>query len=692
VSGVSWGDFALPDSLPQGNYRIRAYTRWMQNEGEGAYFEKVIPIGSVHAQKVPESTTAKLVRAKADLQFFPEGGELVAGINSRIAFKAIGTNGLGINFSGNIIDDAGKTIASISPTHMGMGYFNLTAQEGKTYKAEVTYADGSKDDIHLPSPVEKGVSLSVNNDSLQTATIKIEANKAYYSDHKGEAYTVLVWSGGYTTTVNCKLDSAVITMDLIKRRLFTGVTRITLFSANNEPLCERLIFNQNYDQLNLDASADKGTYKTRNRIEMKLNARTKADSLAVGHFAVSVTDESKVESDENNETTILSDLLLTSDLKGYVEQPNYYFTDITPDKLKNLDLVMLTHGYRHFTWKQVLDSANTSAKYLAESGISINGTATNLFGKPAAKARVALLTIQKTGFITDTADNKGNFHFNNLLFADTAKFMLQAATASGKNTTKLIYKKDEIPPLNTPVASTFVTDAPTTAYLKNAEEQQALWKAGMPKTRMLKEVKIETYRSSNILGPGHADQVLHAKDFGELGGQLGDRLNGKLHGVVITNGHASLMGSPMAIYLDYMEIPDLNRINPNDIETVEVLKFTSASIYGIGGGNGVIVLTSKLGGSRASDIASIGVLPIEVPGFHRAREFYSPKYDASLPSNPKPDLRSTIYWNPSVVTDKEGNASFDFYSADAPGNYRVVIEGMDNKGNLGRKVVHLKVD
>ena len=146
----------------------------------------------------------------------------------------------------------------------------------------------------------------------------------------------------------------------MKRRLSTGVTTITLFSPNNEPLCERLIFIQNYDQLNLNVTTNKARYAPRENITLKLNAKTRADSAVVGHFSVAVTDESKMPDDENNETTILTSLLLTSDLKGYIEQPNYYFNHINDTTTKNLDLVMLTHGYRRFEWKRGTGSIITN--------------------------------------------------------------------------------------------------------------------------------------------------------------------------------------------------------------------------------------------------------------------------------------------------------------------------------------------
>jgi hypothetical protein len=619
---------------------------------------------------------------------------MVTGLASKIAFKAVGKNVLGLAVKGDISDNAGNGVVSFASVRLGMGYFWLKPEAGKTYSANVTFADGTKATVQLPPASDKGLTLSVDNDSLAVASVKIEANQAYYVQNKGGNYRLLIYSGGFATTVSCKLDSPVITMRILKRKLFTGVARVTLF-LNDEPLCERLLFVQNFDQLSLNLTTDKASYPTRGKVAMVLKVRTSADSAAEGHFSVSVTDENKVPVNENEETTILSNLLLTSDLKGYVERPNYYFTDSVLNKLKELDLVMLTHGYRRFEWKQVLNDNKLAPVYRPERSLSISGTAENLVGKPISKAIVSLISMDNRAFISDTTDDKGHFKFNGMFFTDTARYVLQAVNANGKNKTQLVYDPGKPPLVGALAAASrpLGLDTQMRAYMDNDEKRQTqMDKSVFGKIHTLKEVKINDYPSSSLLGPGHADQVVHGSEIENMGGLLADRLNGKLRGITIVNGIPIFLNSPMAIYLDYVPIKNLNDVNPNDIETVEVLKFTSASIYGIGGGDGVIVLTSKSGkGIRPNDIASIGVLPINVQGFYNARIFYAPKYDVSASSS-GPDLRSTIYWQPELTTDKEGNASFGFYNADGTGNYRVVVEGIDEKGNIGRAVYRYSVE
>jgi TonB-dependent SusC/RagA subfamily outer membrane receptor len=721
-SGVAWGDFALPDSLPPGNYRVRAYTQWMRNEGEGAFFYQTITIASIANNKIPESIARHPVQAldnKADVQFFPEGGNLVSGVQSKVAFKAMGPDGLGVNVKGVVMDSGNKEVCTFSSVHLGMGYFYLEPQEGKTYKAQLTYANGEQSTIDLPKPDLKGIVLSINNDSIPKASVKIAASAAYYQENRKKDFTLLIYSGGIATTVTCKLDSPIITMDILKRRLHTGIATVTLFSPTGEPLCERLLFIQNYDQLNLGVSSDKKTYAKRGKVNINLNAINRAGGAAEGHFSVSVTDESEVPMDEHAENTIISNLLLTSDLKGYVEQPNYYFNDTSADARKNLDGLMLTQGYRRFEWKQVLDNNYPPIAFQPEKALEISGMVKNLFGKPISKGTITLLPSKGGPLLSSVSDDKGMFHFSNLVFNDTTHFVLSAVNAKNKNSTKITYFTDKPAPVL--AANQFqnvqtVPDTAMAAFVANDKLQQLeLLKYGRAKGIMLKEVEIknkkfdDNYRTQSLAGAGFADQVMHADEIERIQGQLSTSLNGRLRGIKFINGTPVLTQfsafnmHPMLVIVDGAMInfsndpksppPDIDILNTNSIETVEVLKYASTSIYGMDGANGVLIITTKQGGgTNIKDIASIGILPIAPMGFYKAREFYSPKYDNTPLVTKQRDFRSTIYWNPEIKTDNDGNASFEYYNADSTGAYRVVVEGIDNKGNIGRQVYRYKVE
>lgn len=727
-SGLTWGDFALPDSLPKGNYRVRAYTQWMLNDSDPAFFEKNIEVGSINNKQIPENFVRKPLQTlsnKADIQFFPEGGSLATNIRSKVAFKAIGANGLGINVQGEILDNKDNEITGVSSIHLGMGYFYLKPEEGKTYKAKLTYANGEQSVVDLPIPDAKGIVLSVNNDQIPEATVTLQVNKAYYRKNKDKDFVLVIYSGGAATTIVRTLDSPTVRLDILKRHLHTGITIVTLFSPAGEPLCERLLFIQNYAQLNLGISSDKTLYVKREKVNIKLTAINRAGDPAHGHFSVSVTDENKVPEDEDNENTILNNLLLTSDLKGYVEQPNYYFNDTSSIAAKNLDILMLTQGYRRFTWKQVLDSSNTPIAYQSEKGLEINGMVKNLADKPVTGGMVNLIPAKSGAVLSSVTDDKGIFHFSNLIFNDTTHFVLSAVNAKGKNSTKITYFAKKPEPVITANQNQNMTVPETNmaSYLQNAKDNQnELINYGQGKGIMLKEVKIKNkklddqYNTQNLAGAGNADQVMHSEEIERVQGSLATSLNGRLHGVsfvrqpggqivpVLTLKIMDAMPynppQPMLVIVDGTIIngdpngplPDIDFLNVNEVETIEVLKNAGTSIYGMSGANGVLIITTKHGGrGDIRDIASIGILPISPMGFYKAREFYSPKYDNTGQHHRQLDLRSTIYWQPEIKTDNEGSAGFEYYNADGTGTYKITIEGIDMNGNIGRQVYRYEV-
>jgi len=376
---------------------------------------------------------------------------------------------------------------------------------------------------------------------------------------------------------------------------------------------------------------------------------------------------------------------------------------------------MLTHGYRRFEWKRILNNTYPPVTYKPENDLSISGTVKTVLGKQVAKGTVSLITQIGGPVLSQTTDEKGNFRFSGLNLTDTGRFVLAAVTDKGKNSTTITYNKqqDELP-----VSPHSLTAGDTSGhmlpYLQNHKEQWDQYaKYGLPNGRLLKEVKIKAvkhkdddYPSSSLLGPGHADIVVHADQIENMAGSLTERLQGKTRGLIhwvpkrngwgfipASIGSVSGSRSSMVIILDGVEIKDLDMVNPQHVETVEVMEGANASIYGMEGGNGVIVITTKQGkGLQVKDITSIGILSITVQGFYKARLFYAPKYKHPNDYVNRKDLRSTIYWQPEVLTDKDGAASVEFYNADGTGNYRVVIEGIDEKGNIGRRVYRFKVE
>lgn len=606
------------------------------------------------------------------------------------------------------MDKSNKEVGQFASTYLGMGYFLLNPEEGKTYQAKVNFADGTQSTVDLPKPETSGITLSLNNDSIQKTGVRIEANAAFFRANQNKNFPVLIYSSGTAVKVNCELDTSFIEFGILNRLLRTGVTTITLFSPDGIPLCERLLFIKNKSPLTLQIQSGKKSYIKREKVTLDLIAKNGLDSTIKGHFSVSVIDENKVPEDVNNEHTILTDLLLTSEVKGYVEQPNYYFHDNSDTAIKNLDVLMLTQGYRRFEWKQVMDNNFDSLAFQPEKALDINGKITSLSGVPISNGTVTLIPAKGTALLSAVSGPTGLFRFSNLVFADTTHFVLSAVNSLGGNSTKVTYLNNDDKPaiLNgQPSSLTFVKEKNMQVYLANdTKYQEEMARYG--KAIVLKEVKArgvvtDKYHTQSLAGAGNADQVVFVSQTEKIKGQLSTILNGRLHGINFSLDtpylHTPTGTGAMLVVIDgatanmkdlngYILPFGINAIPASEVESVEVLKYANASMYGMEGENGVLIINTKQGGGNTKSIASVGILPIVPKGFHIAREFYSPKYDHTNGNSKQPDLRSTIYWKPEIKTSEDGNASFDYYNADGTGTYKLTVEGIDESGDIGRAV------
>jgi hypothetical protein len=792
--GITWGDFKLPDSLAEGNYRIRAYTQWMRNAGPEFYFDKTIKIGNSWAntvftktnytfskensaekvqadivfkdknskpyagnevryevqlnfrslfkgkaltneqgevslsflntqpslyksgkilatitladqKKITKEIPIKATSKDVDVQFFPESGNLVEGLPNKIAFKAVNASGLGEQVSGVIVDQSGSEINRFESKHLGMGNFVLNPQPGATYNAKIKFSDGSEKSFGLPVVRPSGYILSVNNTDKEKLSVKIIRSEGLID--KKELKLVGQHSGTIQFTSKVSADKQISNISISKKELTEGILQLTLFSGENVPLAERLVFVHNQaDRILAKLETVKTTYAKRENVTVNLSSSF-AGQPNPSSFSVSVTNTSSVKPDPENESNIFSTMLLSSDLIGYIEKPNYYFINEGPEVEQNLDNLMLTQGWRRILWKNVINNTPPITRFAAEKSQTISGTITNYSGKPAPNSKVSLFSSSGGFFALDTlTDAQGRFNFDQLIFPEDTKFIIQARTAKDKK--RVDIHLDVVPgqivtkSKNSGDIEINVNEA-LSAYLQQSSNYfDELNKRGLlEKTLLLKEVQItekkqQAKNSANLNGAGRADAVITAEQLSTCV-TLSQCLQGRVAGLMIMNGQAYLSRNggrtPMAVILDGMSMGSdfLDNINVMDVETIEVLKsIGNTAIYGSNGGGGVLVITTKRGGGNYSNTFSPGITTYNPRGFYIPREFYSPKYEPSVPDR-KPDLRTTVYWAPQVPTNEQGKSSFSFFNTDETGTYRVVLEGMDHMGRLGRAVYTYEV-
>ncbi|MDB5140811.1 MAG: hypothetical protein JWR12_2727 [Mucilaginibacter sp.] len=710
--GVANADFALPDTLYPGNYHIRAYTNYMRNAGNNYFFNKAVTIiNPIIPVKETKTSATNNVAGKIDVQFFPESGYLVNGIATRVAFKAVAPNGLGVAVKGTITDSNGQQVANFASSHLGMGVFEITPVAGVIYLAKSIAADGSEITTELPKAIDKGYVLSITGTDPQNLLVKISASKALFRDDPNrQVFLVAQSAGKIYHTEKSKPGMAVSTYVIPKNKFPSGIVQFTLFSSLGEPLNERLVFIQNQDQLNLKVTTDKQAYSPRERVKINIDANTSDNNPAAGSFSVSVTDETKVPVDKDAENNIMASLLLTSDISGYVERPAWYFNRQNEETRAALDVLMLTQGYHRFEWKQLLKDAFPVKQYRLENSLQVSGTVLTPGGKPVANAKVKLFDLDSIQFTRDTVtDDGGRFLFKNLTFDDSVRFIVQARTSKNKRNVDI--KMDKLLPAATSdnkdkpdyqinTNNNLSVYAQSSKQLYESQRKYGLGNHVIPlREVVIREKKQALKYSANLNGPGNADQVIFGKDLWNLGCiNIPECLQGRLLGVIFRNGipYSTRDFRPMQVIIDgaYVDGQFLNTLNYNDVEAIEVLRnIALTSIYGGFGGSGVMLVTTRHGGDNddPQPIYGRGITTYYPKGYYKARVFYSPQYNKPNTNKQVADLRTTIYWNPNLLTGKGGKTSFDYFNAGSKGIYRVVIEGIDSEGKIGRQVYRYKV-
>jgi hypothetical protein len=649
-----------------------------------------------------------------DAQFFPEGGYLISGIRSRVAFKAIKPDGLGIDSKGTVVDNNGTIVANFDSQHLGMGVFVLTPENGKTYKANFNFADGSHSSFDLPNVRNEGINLSVNNDAKDSLGIKITTNDGFFQKNQNKTFYVMAQSNGVVCyAAQTVLKNTTYTATIPKDKFPTGILQITVFSSRGTPLSERLVFIQNNDQLNVSMKTDQSAYARRQKMRMLVSAKNKS-LPAEGNFSVAVVNESIVPYDDDDAPNILSYLLLTSDLRGFIEKPGYYFNHKDEKSIADLDALMLTQGYRRFSYKNIIADKNPPITYLPEQGIAISGILRNNTGLPIAKGNIRLFIPDKAYSTTTITDANGAFRFPNVLVSDTSRIKISARDNPNSNNLML-----SIDPLVGPPSTLYINptgeianiDSTLRPYLQNSKRQFNMPHAlegvvikAKPNVKKIDHTEYGALTGLSMLADHtiEGDKFKDCNFFTDCLITAGMGLTFENNNFYITRDYNAGKKIPVAYYVNGMSV-DYNyllNVDPKMVETVEIFNNDGvSSINRTTGTNGVLsVITKKVPkGEKISKEELLNLLPknyeVEfIPGgYSTARTFYSPKYENTSGSSTGTDFRSTIYWNPVVLTDKSGNASFEFFNSDGVGTYKAVIEGIDKDGNIGRYVYRYKV-
>lgn len=673
------------------------------------YAEAKLSISFANKAKAQVEKIFKLPKAtilENSIQFFPEGGNLLANSINKIAVKTLKPDGLGIESRTTILTTAGDTTAIIETNILGMGSVPLFIQNTQPLVAFTTFEDGTTIKSELPTPVSSGYNIQMNNGNGDKlfAQVGVSADK----QDGNEIYFVAQYMGNVYYASKQPASKSELIFSVPKTDLPNGILTISILNNKLEPLIERPVFVYNEKKtLPLITNTDTPTSTKRKKITVSLETGDSSDSIRTAVLSASVVNASKLKDNPKIAPNILSSLLLTADIMGYIENPGYYFDGEI--KTSDIDHLLLTQGWRKIDITAPLDVSEPT--FSPEKSISIKGQARKLGRKaPASKANMVLVpTHNFMEFIDTVANEEGYFEFSNLFFPDSIKFLITAKDEKGRNNIDIIIPEETSPTIgpnkNAPgeqnnVNATFVDELIHSKKYFSGLEAQGL----MEKSIAIQEVIVTAQRprhkaserSANLNGPGNADQVISAEDL-ETCTTLEMCLNGRLMGVMFRNGtpYTTRGGGEMQVILDgmYVENDMLSMINPMDVQSVEVLRNVNyTAIYGSYGGNGLIIITSKSGAdAMRSNYTPKGIATVQPKGFHIHKTFYKPAYEPDSETTLNQDLRTTIHWEPNIITDENGKAAFDFYTSDEAGEYLIIIEGLDFNGRLGRKTLTVNV-
>ena len=619
------------------------------------------------------------------MKFFPEGGALINIPHQNVAFKAQGADGFSKEIEGFLFNSKGDTLTNFRSEHNGMGIFTMNPVNNETYYVTVRTNDSITKRFDLPAIEPKGISIAMSHYKQE---IRYEIQKTEATEWPQKLFLLAHTRGklAILQPINPKR-----TFGKMNDSLFTeGITHFMLIDEQGNALSERLIFVPDHKPNQWQITTDQPTYGKREKVSLQIAAKDSEGNPVEGTFSVSITDRKSIQPDSLADN-ILSNLLLTSDLKGYVEDPAFYFLNQDARTLRSIDYLMMTHGWRRHKMENVLRTPSLNFTNYIEKGQTISGRIMGFFGANVKKGPICVLAPKYNIVATTETDEKGEFIVNTS-FRDSTTFLVQARTKKGFAGVDILMDPPQYPVATHKApyfngATTFMED-----YLMNTRDQYYM-EGGM-RVYNLKEVTVTAKRerpSSKSIYTGGINTYTVEEDRLQGYGQTAFDAASRLPSVTITNGseiHIRNNSEPAIIVIDdivYEDASDiLKDIQVSDMSSISLLRGADAVILGPRASGGAVVITLKDPRNLPARPAQ-GIITYTPLGYSESVEFYHPTYDTPEKKNAqRSDFRSTVYWNPELRLDAEGKATIEYYTPDSTAPEDIIIEGVDKNGKVCR--------
>jgi len=672
-NGQGSGSFYLPVSLNNAKYTLRAYSRWMRNTSADYFFHKPIAIANTFVGNAQEKESPK----KLDIQFLPEGGQLLGNHQNKMAFKVTDAQGKGLPVKGVLLNSKKDTLLHFKDTHLGMGSFNFTPKIEEAYSAKLIIGQDTltKD---LPKAQDNGYILNVNieNEALQIVGISSynEPFFTFFIHHNGKVLT--------SKTINTKDKKATHSIPL--NELGTGVHHITLFNSKQESVAERLYFSFGKDKENIQIALPQT--QTGSRQNFSFNLENLTENKARLSLSVFLNDSLQ----SADKVDIRTWLLLQSDLQGYVEKPQYYFSVPKEVAIKAIDALMLTQGWRKFKWEEILKPKPIENVFLPE----IEGPVFEAFvydkenGKPGNWVETYLSFPGKYfRFYAQKSSNKGKL-----------TYVLRNVEGPQSGFMRAFTKEDStwqfklISPYDTNKSNLNYPPLILDPTLKNTLEQRSI---GMQAQNIYLDKKLHQFQplsQDSIPFYGQPDQQYLLDDYTrfptmeevmrEYVPKVAVRKNKEKYRFKVFDVLDEIFfeGNPLML-LDGMPILSANKIlafDPFKIKSLDVVsrRFVSNKVEFKG-----IVSYRTYDGDYTWQAPHEEDFVFDYSGLQEKRIFYQPKYDTKENRNSKmPDFRTLLFWEPNIILNSGEIKEIQFFTSDKLGSFKGILQGLSQDG------------
>ena len=699
IAGGAAGNFTLPEKINKDKYFVRSYTSWMLNFDSSLLYLK--PLALI-TENIEENKVVNY-----NLQLFAEGGNLVDGMPTVITGKAMASNGLPFSLKANLINSKGENVGELNTLHDGMGSFTLLPDGDEKYQAVWKDPTGKEVKTDLPEVEKNNVSLAVtysDNKTFYTVT-RPEAptqnlKKFYIVAHMNQQFI-------YAAALNLQ-NKSTVTANFPTDSLPDGIVQLTLFDADKKPVAERIFFVNNHHYYFItDIHAPDKNLEPRKKNVLQIDV----GGTLVSNLSISVTDASLTQPTSHKEN-IFSELLLSSNLKGYVHNPAYYFNSYNDSASYYLDMVMRTNGWSRFNWKKILNNQYPDTTFKPEDYLSISGrvqSSSNFLMKGKELNGLMGAKVSTGEFFTIPLEDDGSFNMSGVLFYDTAKLYYQINNDKDRKITdrsSFAFNKTYLnfnPKTNGLLANIYPSAVPPKEIkLKSITQNNTILKqlkqdafnkiktletvTVKAKERSAKDLADKEYTSGFFSGGDNYSFAIEDDPSANAGQTVLGYLQGRIAGLNISTageGSLSWRGGEPSVFLNEMatDIQQIQSLPMSDVAYIKVFRppFFGASF---GGAGGAIAVYLKKGASKYGNEGT-GMESVKLFGYSLLKEFYNPDYENESLDKFKEDLRTTLYWNPFIIMDKNTRrVTLPFFNNDHTKKFRVVIEGINEYGQL----------